>query len=139
MNKVYISLVLLLACCQLTAQQIDRRDKLNKPSPVYYEQRMKQRSLLGGFALASGTILYFVGRNQLYQKNGLDKTLGGVVLAGTGLVIAAGSIPLFISAIHYNRKFKEVSAGLGMEHSSCIRQAVVSRLSYPVLSIRIGF
>lgn len=135
--KPFLLLFLALsACAALTAQETGRP---RKPSPVYYQQRMQQRYLLGGIALTSGTILYLVGRNQLNsQSNDLETGIGGAALAGTGLVIGAGSIPLFISAIHYNRKYKAVSAGISMQQSPWLQQNVVIRQSYPALSIRIG-
>lgn len=139
MKQACAILLLLLVYGRLTAQEIERPERPRKPSPAYYQQRMTQRYLMAGIALTSGTILYLVGKNQLNnQNNDLETGLGGAALAATGLVIGAGSIPLFISAIHYNRKYKEVSAGLSIQRSSFIRQALMTGHPFPALSIRIG-
>lgn len=138
MKQLLSIVVIMLACSGLVAQETENRERPRKPSPAYYQQRMTQRYLMGGIALASGTILYLVGRNQLNQTSDLETGLGGALLAGTGLVIGAGSIPLFISAIHYNRKYKQVSAGIGIERSIYLRQTLSYHPAYPVLSLRIG-
>jgi hypothetical protein len=137
MKQAYAILLLLLVYGRLNAQEIERPERPRKPSPAYYQQRMTQRYLMGGIALVGGTVLYLVGANQVNHTSDLESGLGGALIAGTGLVIGGGSIPLFISAIHYNRKFNQVSAGVSLQSSSALRQAMVCSRPYPALSIRV--
>lgn len=133
------TLLILVCClaCRISAQDssLTQLPKVVLPANEY-RQKMTDHLVFGSLALAGGTILYFTGKNAQEKATGFDFTGSGI--AAVGIVIAAGSIPLFIGAGHYHRKLKSVSAGMRIENASGLRQLAVFRQSFPALAIRIG-
>ncbi len=105
-------------------------------SPQEYRKKSGDQVILGSILLAGGTTLAIVGANT--QKNATGFDFSGSLTEALGIVVAGGSIPLFISAASNHAKGKAIAITMKPEKALALQRLTFSHHSYPALSIRIN-
>jgi len=134
MKKIIPLIMVLGITANVFSQQIKSAKK--QLSATEYFSKSNDQLVIGNILLAGGITLIFAGSNMQKNATGLD--FSGSLVAALGVVAVGGSIPLFIGAIHYHKKGKDLSANIKLENSVCLQQLKVSYHSFPALSIKIN-
>lgn len=144
MKKITI-LSMLLAFTAITyGQQVTPKQDLNWKESDYYKKSKNQKTaawiLLGsGVAMFTGGLIAHY--NYVNDENdpfaGLTSTTTGEVVAGIGILVASGSIPLFIASSKNKKKAKGASVFIDLEKAKVLQGTVFSYRSFPALGVRI--
>ena len=133
MKKNSSILILLVLSVTAFSQQIK---PIKKPLSINdYRSKSNDQLVLGSLLLGLGTALMLLSANQ--NEATLDNLLGRAEVRAIGVVIAGGSIPLFISAIHNHKKSKSILASIKFENSASLQQFNVACHSFPAVSLKI--
>lgn len=143
--KKIINLTMLLAFAAASFGQ-QTTPKQDWKETDYYKKSKKQKTtawiLLGsGVALFTGGLIahynYVNNPDHLLETLSFKVTTGEVV-ATVGVLIAGGSIPLFIASSKNKKKAKAASVFIDMEKAQVLQGAVFSNQSFPAVGVRIG-
>jgi len=146
MKKIIILTMSLAFTATSFGQQITPKQDLNWKESDYYKKSKNQKTvawiLLGsGVALVTGGLIahYNYINNQDDPFAELTETTTGEVVAGIGLLVAGGSIPLFIASSKNKKKAKATSVFIDMEKARVLQGTVFSYHAFPALGVRIPF
>jgi len=144
MKKIIILTMSLAFAATSFGQQTTPNDKWKESE--YYKKSKRQKTaawiLLGsGVGLfAGGMIAHF---NYIQSGEGtVPEDLGlstGTYVALGGIIVAGGSIPLFIASSKNKQKAKATSVFIDMENAPLLRGTVFTRQSFPAVGVKIHF
>ena len=150
MKKITIFFVLLAVSAATFSQQTNPAPTLTKQN---YLKKSKSQKTIAWILLGTGTAMMVTGSviwNNAAEENVNNAydpfsaalapyaTTDGTVLTAAGLIVAAGSIPLFIIAGKNKRRAMDATSFFKMETAPSIRQSSFVYKSYPALSIKIS-
>jgi hypothetical protein len=149
MKKIIIIPLMLILSAQLLGQPTEPVKALT--SEDYLQKSKKQKTgaiilLSGGCVLTTtGMIVGFAGFSENLgsifgpdPNAGSSKETTGTILAVGGLVMMAGSIPLFIASSKNKKRAANASAFFKMESAPVIQHGSFVQSSYPAVSVRIN-
>jgi len=142
MKKIIILTMFLAIAAISFGQQIT--PKQDWKDSEYYKKSKNQKTaawiLLGsGVALFTGGLIahYNYLNNQDDPFAELTEVTTGEVVAIVGVVVASGSIPLFIVSSKNKKKAKAASVYIDMESAPVLQGAVFNKHSFPTVGVRI--
>jgi len=143
MKKIIILTMLLALVAASFGQQITPKQDWTETD--YYKKSKKQKTtawiLLGsGVALFTGGLIahYNYLNNQDDPFAGLTEVTTGEVVATVGVLLAGGSIPLFIASSKNKKKAKAASVFIDVEKAPVLQGTVFSNQSFPAVGLKLG-
>lgn len=148
MKKIILFSMLLIVSASSFSQQINSSAALTKQD---YLQKSKKQKTAAWLLLGSGTVMMITG--SIIWSNAVEETITndpigifyapytttkGTGLTAAGLLVSAGSIPLFIASGKNKRKAMNASAFFKMETIPVIQRPAFVPNTYPAVSLKIG-
>lgn len=144
-NVIILTMVLAFTTVSF-AQQITPKQDLNWKESDYFKKSKTQKTVAwillgGGVALFTGGLIahYNYINNQDNPFAELTETTTGEFVAVVGVLMAGGSIPLFISSSRNKSKAKAASVFIDMEKAQVVQGTVFSCQPFPAVGVRILF
>lgn len=146
MKKIVISTMLLAFAIALFGQP----DTASKPVPTQtdYLKKSKTQKTVAWIFLGSGAAIFAGGLiahyNQLNNPDDFDKALNatfvtdeGTGVAALGLLVAGGSIPLFIVSSKNKKKAQAASVFINVERARVLQGTVFNNQLFPAVGVKI--
>ena len=152
--KKITSISIVIVFYYYSFSQVDTFSKQPVPHDYTYfmEKSRGQKTaawvLLGGGVAMTviGSVVYSNAYNRNWEEDpwGTALTMGmntdptGAIIATAGVLVAAGSIPLFIASGKNKKNALSISTALKMENMPAVQRASVFNRSYPAVSIKLA-
>jgi hypothetical protein len=139
MKKIVILTMLLAFAIASFGQQ----DTASKPVPMqtdYLKKSKRQKTaawiMLGaGLTIFAGILIFQGAMNGSFGGEGVSHDVA--VIAGAGLIVAAGSIPFFIVSSKNKKKAHAASVFIDMEKAQVLQGTAFNNRSFPALGVQI--
>jgi hypothetical protein len=147
MKKMIFSTMMLAFAASSFGQQTAPKQNPNWQESDYYKKSKSQKTVAwvlvgtGAGLFVGGMIAHFNYINDGHDPlSGVDGTFTtGEAIAGVGILVASGSIPLFISSAKNKKRAKEGAVFIDMEHAEVLQGTAFSNRPFPALGLRLRF
>jgi hypothetical protein len=148
MRQIFSILLLTVIASSSFCQQLSSEERLTKPETDYLKKAHHQRILgnvltWSGVGVLGGSILMNHFANSfLWESTDKEKQENFqefVPLYVTGTVLLGTGVGFLIAASNNRDKAAAVSVNLKMESSRQVKNAMATTISFPSLTVRLGF